>query len=509
MGLVKSVLTPERMAEADQATFDSGVPSFELMSEAGRAVGRAAVRYMGGVYGRRVTVVCGKGNNGGDGFVAAEYLLRKGALCRVFIVGDPESVKGDARTALDLLVHSRAQPFDPSRLRRELERSDLAIDAMLGTGFKGSLAGPAAEAVAELEASGIPVLAVDIPSGVDGRTGEVRGKGVKAALTVTLGALKPGLLLPPGSEHAGSVEVADIGIPAEFLDSDLHLVEEEDVTRTLPIRPPTAHKRSVGKVIVVAGSPGMSGAASLAALGALRTGAGLVRMVVPEAIAGRLDVSVMESLTVPLPQNERGGLRLDALDQVVALAAEANAVAMGPGISRDEETQKLVRRVLEEVDQPVILDADGINAFQGRPEELRNRRGPTVLTPHSGELARLIGMGVEEINGDRVAAAQDGARQTGAIVLLKGFCTVVTKPDGETALVRSGGPVLATGGTGDVLTGVIAALAAVSPAFDAAWAGAYLHGAAGELLAARMGDRGVIAGDLLQVLPEVISRVRR
>jgi ADP-dependent NAD(P)H-hydrate dehydratase / NAD(P)H-hydrate epimerase len=508
MGLMKNVLTPERMAEADQATFDSGVPSFELMRRAGRAVGRAAVRYMGGAYGRRVAVVCGKGNNGGDGFVAAQYLLASGALCRVFTMEDPKSSKGDARTALELLGVHRTQRFDRLALRKELARSALAIDALLGTGFKGSLSGPAADAVAEVEASGVPVVGVDIPSGVDGRTGAVEGRAVKAVLTVTLGALKPGLLLPPGAEHAGEVEIADIGIPDELLTSDIQLVEEDDIASVLSERPTTAHKRSVGKVIVVAGSPGMSGAAALAVLGALRTGAGLVRMVVPDSIAERLDAGVMESLTVGLPQNERGGLRLDGVDQVLALAAEANAVAIGPGIGRDEETQKFVRRVLEEVEQPVILDADGINAFQDHPEELRTRRGPTVLTPHSGELARLTGASVDQINGDRVTAARQGARQTAAIVLLKGFCTVVAKPDGEAMLVRSGGPVLATGGTGDVLTGVIAALAAGQDPFAAAWAGAYIHGAAGHLLAARVGDRGVIAGDLLDVLPEVISRVR-
>ncbi len=505
---MKKVLTPERMGEADRAAIASGIPSFSLMTRAGREVGRAAVRVMGGIYGRRVVIICGKGNNGGDGLVAASYLTKLGALCRVDTIEDPDAMKGDARRALDLFGVEQTRRFVPSNLERELERADLVIDAIMGTGFKGTLSGPAAEAVGLIESAGIPVVSVDIPSGVDGRTGRVEGPAVRADVTVTFGALKPGLLLQPGIQHAGAVEVVDIGIPTELLAEDLQLVEPSDVAELLPPRPLGAHKRSVGKVLVVAGHPGMAGAAALAALGALRTGAGLVRTAVPESIAAGLDVAILESLTVALPENREGGLRQEAVDQVLELAAQANVLAVGPGLSRDEETLKCVHRILDEVDIPIVLDAEGVNAFAGRAQDLRTRKAPTVLTPHSGELSRLLGTTATQIDGDRVSAALEGARVTGATLLLKGFGTVVANPQGEAVLVGRGGPVLATGGTGDVLTGVIAALATSNDPFKAAWGGAYLHGAAGEVLAESVGDRGVIAGDLLDVIPHVIAAVR-
>lgn len=497
------------MAAADKAAAASGIPSVDLMDRAGRGVGRVAVEVLGGTYGRRVTVVSGKGNNAGDGFVAAAYLARRGAACNVVHLADPADLKGDALDAFRKMQGSgvRSRRYDGVRFERELDRSDLAVDAMLGTGFKGALSGQMAEAAAVLNANPVPVLAVDIPSGVNGETGCVEGEAVAATWTVTLAALKTGLLLQPGARHAGEVRVEDIGIPDEMMESDLNLVGAPDLARALPPRPATAHKRSVGKVLVVAGSVSMSGAVVLTATGALRAGAGLVRMAVPQCIAGLVGPQVIEALTARMPDTAKGAFSFDGVGQVIELAGQMQVVAMGPGIGKDTETMNFVTEVLNAVEQPVVLDADAISAFQGHPESLKERKAPTILTPHSGELGRLLGKPATEIDADRISAAREAARRSGAVVLLKGARTVVARPDGSAVMVDAGGPVLATGGSGDVLTGVIAALATGTDAFTAAWAGACLHGLAGDTLAEWMGSRGVVAGDLLKALPLVIHQV--
>ena len=497
------------MAAADKSAADAGIPSTELMDRAGRAVGRTAATVMGGVYGRRVTVVCGKGNNAGDGFVAAGYLARRGAACNVVLLADPGDLKGDALNAYRQIGGSGAGacPFDPGNLERELDRSDLAVDAMVGTGFSGSLRGPMAEAAKALNGCSTPVLAVDIPSGVDGETGQVAGEAVRATTTVTLAALKTGLLLQPGAQHAGDVVVADIGIPEELIEAELSLVGASDLGSVLPARLVTAHKRSVGKVLVVAGSVSMAGAVALTAGGALRAGAGLVRMAVPQAIRPQVGPLVIEALTAGMPDTPKGAFSLEGVPNVLDLAEQMQVVALGPGIGKDAETMSFVKAVLGGTDRTVVLDADAISAFQGDAEGLRRTRSaPTILTPHAGELGRLLGRTPGEIDSARIPAAREAADRTGAVVLLKGFRTVVARPDGRAVLVDAGGPVLATGGSGDVLTGVIAALAAVTDPFTAAWAGACLHGLAGETLAEWMGDRGVLAGDLLRALPLVIRQ---
>lgn len=502
---MQPVLTPAQMAAADQATIAAGTPSMDLMGRAGAACGRVAARMMGGTYGRRVLIVCGKGNNGGDGLVMASWLARRGALCEIVLLADPEELRGDA-----LLSYQQAVQI-PGCLFKEWEKvrakdSDLIVDAMFGTGFKGVLDGRFKAAAQAINASGRPVLAIDIPSGVNGETGAVEGTAVRAHTTITMGALKTGLLLQPGAARAGRVEVADIGILPSALNSDLQLAAISDALAVMPLRLPTAHKRSVGKVLVVGGSRGMSGAAALAALGALRTGAGLVRMAVPESLAAQVGQQINEALTLGLPEHE-GKFRLEAAGAVIDICTEVNALAVGPGLGRGAAVNEFVRAILDVVQTPVVLDADGLTAYAGNPEGLRGRPGPTVLTPHSGELGRLLDREAARVDADRLGAAGEAAQRCGAIVLLKGFRTVVAAPGGQAVLVDAGGPILATGGTGDVLTGAIAALLAggVDP-FVAAWAGACLHGAAGERLALTMGDRGALASEVADALPLVSRR---
>lgn len=504
---MRKILTPAQMAAADRATAAAGTPSLELMERAGRAVAQAALGLAGGAYGRRIVVVSGKGNNAGDGFVAARHLHRAGAHPVVVMTAGPGDLSRDARVNYERLGTIRTVGFSPSTLRRELTRAQAAVDALVGTGFRGALEGSIADAAIIFNESHLPVVAVDVPSGVDAETGAVETEAVEATLTITMGALKRGLVLWPGSAYAGEVEIADLGIPTEDMQTDLYLVAAGDVKDALGRRDPTSDKRSVGTVLVVAGSVGMSGAAALVARGALRAGAGLVTTAAPRSVAVGLHQVVSEGTTLPLPETDRGSIASDALPVALEHAGKFDAIAIGPGLSRHSETEDFIRKFVTQAGRPMVIDADALNAFEKDPEALSARSAPTVLTPHVRELGRLLGLPEEEISQDRLGAAAQAARRADAVVLLKGYRTVVAEESGLTFVVATGGPVLATGGSGDVLTGIIAALLAgnrgTRPA-EAAWAGAWIHGRCGDLWAGLRGDRGIVATDLTDLLPEVI-----
>jgi NAD(P)H-hydrate epimerase len=475
------------------------------MERAGRAVARAAIRVAGGAYGRRVLVVCGRGNNAGDGFVAARHLAAWGAVPVVALLNDPAEVTGDALTNLQRLRGVRTLPVSGASFLRELGRSDIVVDALFGTGFRGSLSGPAAQAVEAVNASGRPVVAVDIPSGVDGAGGRVEGPAIRATVTVTMGALKPGLLIHPGSGHAGAVEVADIGIAVPSPPAVMGAPDGPDVAAVLGHRPPDAHKRSVGTVMIVAGSVGMSGAACLSASGALRTGAGLVTMATVSSIAREVDHAVLEATTLPLPETPAGTISAAAVEVVLGRASTVDAIAIGPGLTTHAETVEAVRKLVAGLELPLVLDADGLNALAGDAGTLASRSAPTIITPHPGELSRLLGTSSAAIQADRPAAASKAARQLNVTVVLKGYRSIVAGPAGEMVIITTGGPGLATGGTGDVLTGVtVALLAGKTIPFAAAWAASWLHGRAGDVLERKLGDRGVVAGDLPAALPGVM-----
>jgi ADP-dependent NAD(P)H-hydrate dehydratase / NAD(P)H-hydrate epimerase len=447
------IVTPDEMAAIDAAAPE---PVEVLIERAGAAVARMAVELLGGTYGRRVVVVAGKGNNGADGRAAARRLAARGA--RVAVVD-----------ALDAPAH--------------LPRSDLVVDAAYGTGFHGEYVAP--------DAAGAPVLAVDIPSGVSGTTGVASGRPHQASATVTFAALKPGLLLGDGRALAGAVSVADIGLDVGAARAGV--VERDDVAAWLPPRPADAHKWRAA-VLVVAGSPGMTGAAHLTTAGAQRAGAGLVRLGTPglDDDPGR----PTEAVGVRLPSR---GWAEDAL----AAAERVHALVLGPGLGPGDATAAGLRAVLAASPLPAVVDGDGLTALgRGAPEVLGDRGGPTVLTPHEGELARLTGAPPA---ADRLAAVRELAARTGAVVLLKGPVTVVAEPRGDVRVVEEGDVRLATAGTGDVLGGVIAALLAQGlPALEAAAAGAWLHARAG-----RHGPaHGLVASDLVELLPTALAEVR-
>lgn len=473
------------MAARDSAAISGGITQAALVARAGGAVARGARRLLGGTYGRRVVIVCGKGHNGADGRVAGERLGGWGVRVDRF----------------DLARMARPD------LDRALGRADLAVDAMFGTGFRGTLPDDAAFAAGALSSASCPVLAVDIPSGVDGLTGAVRGPAVEAEVTVCLAALKPGLVFFPGAALAGTVEVRDIGIDPGRPSPSLGLIEAADVAAWLPRRPFESHKWSVGGVFVVGGSMGMTGAVMLAGRAALRAGAGIVVAGLPGDAAAR--ASGGEVITRSLAATAEGALDEAAAKEVLDGLDRFRALIVGPGLGQAGTTVAAVRRLVAEAPVPVVLDADGLNALGGDLGLLASRPATTVLTPHAGEYARLAG---EAVGDDRVGAARRLAERAGSVVLLKGSRTVVADPTGRAVVNPTGGPWLATAGTGDVLSGVVGALAARGvPAFEAAAAGAWIHGRAGGTRGldqpSPSHNAGLVAGDLVDALPSVLARM--
>lgn len=472
------VLTPEEMGAADRRTVAAGTPVEVLMDRAGKAVAWSIRRRLGRAAGLRVVVACGKGNNGGDGLVVDRVLRGWGARVDVVRVG---------------------AGIDAASLARVVARADVAVDAMYGTGFRGALDGDALAVCEAFAGFAGPVVAIDVPSGVDGLTGAAAGRAVRADWTVSFAAAKPGLCFEPGRSLAGDVEVVDIGIALSDAGASLatFLTEATDVGEWLAPRPATAHKWAAG-AFVVGGSGGMTGAPSLASQAAMRAGAGIVWCGVPGADAAAR-ASGTEVITTALAADAAGALTEAAADEVLAAAHRFRAVALGPGLGRTDGTGAAVRRVVATLAGPLVVDADGLHALAGRLDLLRTRTVPAVLTPHEGEYAVLRG---EPVGSDRLAAARALAADARAVVLLKGPGTVVADPDGRAMICPLGGPWLASAGTGDVLTGIVVAfLARGATPFAAAAAAAYVHAAAADLA----GHTGLVAGDLVGALPETLA----
>ncbi len=503
---MKPVITPQQAVELDRATQARGVPAQALMERAGRAVARATADLLGGVYGRRAVVVCGKGNNGGDGLVAARHLARWGAAVAVHEIEPADDMREPASTNHARLLAetaARVRTFSAHGLEREVGRADVVVDAIFGTGFRGMPEDEWADAIEAVNAGRAPVVAVDVPSGVNGGSGAADGAAVRAELTVTFGAAKTGVVLLPGAELAGVVRVVDIGFPDDLVPAGVGLTEPGDVHAVLPVRGPDAHKRASGTLVIVAGSTAITGAVALLARAAMRAGAGYVFVGVPASILPVVQAKLTETVFLPLRETTDGTVAPDAADAVLERLSDAHALALGPGLTTNDGTRTFVRTVVRECPVPLVLDADGLNAFAGDAQGIGDRKADAVLTPHVGEFGRLMGAGA----ADRLGAARDLATRARAVALLKGSRTVVADPSGPVRINPTGTPVLATAGTGDVLTGVIGGLLArgLEP-FQAAWAGAYLHGLAG-ILASRRHGEGTVAGDLPDLLPAAIDRV--
>lgn len=512
------VVTPAEMREIDaRAIRRHRIPALFLMENAGRAVAEHAVAMLGGraIGGpHRVCAICGPGNNGGDGMVAARLLREQGAEVSVFLLGRVAGLRGAARashrrlTATGQAVTEVAGERGLAILRGALAGSGLAIDAIYGTGFRGTPDRIAAAAIAAINGAGSAVLAVDVPSGIDGATGAAAGGAVKARCTVTLGLAKTGLFFYPGRACAGEVVVADIGFPPQLLDGAAETIESRDAAALLPRRAPDAHKGSCGAVLVLAGSAGFTGAAALASTAALRSGAGLVQLGVPESLHDVMAAKLTEVIVRPLPETRTRTVSAQALDRIRALASRADSLAIGPGLSTHAETVDLVQRLVPALQAPSVIDADGLNALALRPELLSAAKAPLVLTPHCGELARLMGSEVAAIRADPLAAARAAAGRFRQVVVLKGGPTVIAEPAGRAWINTTGNPGMATAGAGDVLTGLVAGLLAQGvPAVQAAVLGVHLHGLAGDLAAEELTEYCLLAGDIIDHLPDAFKQL--
>jgi NAD(P)H-hydrate epimerase len=516
---MQPVFTAEEMRRLDRrAITDLGIPGTTLMENAGAAAAREIRSAFGPLKGRLVVILCGKGNNGGDGFVLARHLARGGAKARVFLLGAVADVKGDAAVKLREFQRRRGRVTEITReeslkeVGRALQGADLVVDALLGTGLGGPAEGLIARAIVAINASGRPVVALDLPSGLSSDAGTLLGPTVSATVTTTFAGLKRGLLLYPGAAHAGEVRVVPIGIPPAEVSRGISvfLLEPSDIRPLFPPRSPDAHKGSFGHLLVVAGSVGKTGAAALAGRAGLRSGAGLVTIACPASQQPIVAALGMETMTEPLAETPSQSLALKAKERLLELVARVDALALGPGISLDPETQSLVRELVVEVVRPMVLDADGLTALAGHLDLLRQARAPRCLTPHPGEMARTLGITVAEVQARRIETVRAFCQRYGVFVLLKGARTVIGDPEGKIFLNPTGNPGMASGGAGDVLTGMAGAfLARGMEPLQALQAGAYLHGLAGDLARQEKGEEGLVAGDILEAVPGAFVRVQR
>ncbi|HET9105407.1 MAG TPA: NAD(P)H-hydrate dehydratase [Solirubrobacteraceae bacterium] len=474
-----------------------GIPGRELMEQAARGLtDLVSVRVPEG----RLVVVCGKGNNGGDGLAAARLLRDRGRVVDVLLLAEPGEYRGDAAVNLERLPGAAAQAFAAG----SLDGAAGIVDAVLGTGFSGVPHGAAAAAIEAISAAGragSEVIACDVPSGVDASTGIVQGQAVCASATATFHAGKPGLWITPGKDHAGEVTVIDIGIPADPPVDPLIGLIGPGVLGAVPRRDRASTKFAAGNVMVCGGSLGLTGAPCLAAEAAMRAGAGYVTALVPASLNIVFELALREVMSVPLPDAE-GALQPAAAATVLERLQRADALVLGPGLGRTPETQRLTRELARAAPVPLLLDADGLNAHAGAVESLAARQAPTVLTPHAGELARLLEIDSEAVASARLSRVREAAARSGAIVVLKGDDTIIAEPGGRLAISAGGAPALATAGTGDVLSGVTGAFLATGlEPFTAACAAVHLHLRAGQLAARTIGAEGVIAGDVIAALP--------
>jgi len=522
------IVTAVEMREIDRATSERfGVPSLSLMENAGTAVTDFVTRRYFGA--ESVGVICGKGNNGGDGFVAARKLHETGMQVSILLLADPAELKGDAEAMFKRLplqpVLARNQQELRSVAAQQVYQADVLIDGVLGTGFRPPVKGFYADAIEMFGKADRPIVAIDIPSGLDSDQmtahSEVSGPVVPARATVTFTAPKPAHLF--SSAVRGPVMVAPIGSPEEAIVSKLGLEVPtwREMARLLAPRDPEANKGSFGHVLVVGGSLGKAGAAAMAGMAALRSGAGLVTVACPLSVLATVAAFKPELMTEPLDETEAGTISLRALDRMDALAQGKSVVALGPGIGRHDETTHFVRALVEKFRAPMVIDADGLNAFQGAAEKLHGSSHPLVLTPHPGEMARLIGGTVADVEKDRIGLARRFAQEHKLALVLKGHRTLTALPGGRIWVNHSGNPGMATGGLGDILTGMCAGLwaqglrgkapgpdAGPSPAHDAIIAAVYLHGLAGDVACEKEGELSLTATDLLTALPEAIRRVK-
>lgn len=512
------IVTGSEMKGLDAWTIEEiGIPSMLLMENAGRAVAQKAIE----VYGQRESfntiILVGKGNNGGDALVAARHLKQLGVDVKLFLLFDPDQFQGDALANWEIVKeagikwHLLKDDNSFYLLKLSLNQSQLVIDGIFGTGFKGSPQGNVKRAITTVNESSCPVLAIDVPSGLEADTGKVGEPCIKAKYTVTFAWAKRGLVIYPGKELAGELAVIDISIPSqvlELLDYEQYYVDENIVQGLLPPREREGFKNTFGHVLVIAGSVGMIGAAWLATKAVLRSGAGMVTTCLPSSVAPYFDISLPETITKGLTETPNGTLAFAAWPDIREILQRKKAVVFGPGLTTHPDIYDLLGKVLAHTEEPVVVDADGLNVLAQDVNIIKAKKCPLILTPHPGEMGRLLGITTKEVQENRVEVAREAAKSLDAIVVLKGAATVTASPQGHVYINSTGCPALATAGAGDVLAGIIGGLVAqgIEP-LKAAYLGVYIHGLIGDILAEEKGMRGVIASDILEKIPLVLKEL--
>jgi hydroxyethylthiazole kinase-like uncharacterized protein yjeF len=519
------LVTSSQMRNIDKKTIEGlGTPGLELMEKAGRGTALVAKEMLGDPQGKVVVIFCGRGNNGGDGFVVGRYLSQWGANVEFFLTAERKEVKGDAKVNLERAVGLDLPIMEISKKEQIPSRikADLIVDGLFGTGFVGEIKGYMKDIIELINFSGIPVLSVDIPSGIHADTGEFTGPCVKASRTVTMALPKIGHFFFPGKEMSGKTSVVDIGVPQKVVEEEdisLNLITEEEVGQMIPRRAGDAYKGSCGRVVLIAGSTGMTGAASLASLSCLRVGAGMAILGIPQTLNPIFEIKLTEVMTHPLPDvRKKGALAIRGLGEVRELLKWGDCCAIGPGLGQHFETIELVRRLVSKLEMPAVIDADGLNALAKDTSILKECQAPLILTPHIGELSRLNGVPASEIAKDRIRYASDFAKEYNCVLVFKGAPTIISGLGGQTYVNPTGNAGMATAGSGDVLTGIIVGLLAQmlmlnknkdikKIMLDSACAGVFLHGLTGDLAKEEKGEMGLIAGDMMEKVPEALLRV--
>jgi len=510
------VLTPERMAKYDGYAIKTwGIPSTVLMENAGRSTYRLTKKhYLEGK--KRIAIFCGRGNNGGDGFVMGRYALRDGFQTRIFLLCKASDLKGDAALNMGLYRSIGGEIIEcPDRLtgvKDGIRDADIVVDAIFGTGLSKPVAGIEKKVIDEINASGKPVIAVDIPSGIDGRTGHPLGAAVHATHTFTYGYPKIGQILQPGAYHAGRLTVIDISIPSfieQKIGFDGRVIEGAMIRNFLKKRQPWDHKGTFGHVAVIAGSPGKTGAAVMTSLAALKIGAGLVTLLIPESLNAIVASKLTEVMTYPVKDSGTGHFLLSSYKEIADFVSDKDVLVIGPGLSQKHDTAELVRKLYQNINNPFVIDADGINAFQSNLDIIKRSKRKAVFTPHPGELSRLTEMKTKEINDDRIGVGLKFVGKTGVNLVLKGARTVIVSDKGDLYINPTGNSALAKGGSGDILTGLVGGILSQGyTMLEASIMGVYLHGYIADTWIERNTSMDLLAGDLVNGIGEALRDIR-
>jgi hydroxyethylthiazole kinase-like uncharacterized protein yjeF len=512
------LVTASEMQKIDRLTIESfGLPGIILMENAGRGATHFFLEQFNGAERKKIGVIAGRGNNGGDGFVIARYLAQKGINVTVYLLSERHRVSGDAAANLELLFPLKVPVIEMpdadafSAHKTAMRHEAVWIDAILGTGLRSDVKGLFKDIIEFVNQSNKPVFAVDIPSGLNSDTGRPCGVSIRADATATFAFAKTGHFLFPGADYTGKLKIIDIGVPhhiANDVDPLQYLLTPDLIRSVFYPRPSDAHKGHTGHLLVIAGSPGKTGAAAMTATSAMRSGAGLVTLGIPASLNPVLETQVMEAMTDPLPETVKGILSEASINRIMDLISDKKCLAVGPGIGTAPETKTLFMNLLQENTIPMVIDADGLNILADHIDILKDIDTSIVLTPHPGEMARLVRTSAVTVQKDRIKCARDFAENFNVHVVLKGAGTVIAHPDGRVFINPTGNPGMASGGMGDVLTGVIAGFIAQGHSPElAAHAGAYLHGAAADSLAKNKGPFGYLATDVMNTLPETIKKL--